>query len=179
METYLHSLAALGRDQLQSYCEPGAMSDGLRDLAVGATRTWMLTGLTDAGPDHLIVGLASDVFLGDYDRPLLSLLEIVEHYREVSPKTQVWAIGYPPLDRDQLTNPFLAAHVSPGRYEAFRQDYAEYAQDIGARVIARAHDGWQPSGLPHPLIPGGDYHLDEASALNAAMRIYYTIRTNQ
>jgi hypothetical protein len=178
IESFLHALSSLGDDRIQTWTKPGALSTGVRDLAIDATSSWENIGVPGAAPDVILFGLSSDVFAGDFFTPLVSLQEVVIHYRNLDPSIEIWALQFPPVEAVHLQNPFLASHITQPAYDNFRATYANFAASMGVNMVHDAFYQWLPNNRPHPLIPGGDYHLDERSAMNAALNIYYTIRTN-
>jgi hypothetical protein len=175
VESVLHALAMIGRDPIQSDSLSGAYMADLVELVQGRIDFWRIGGTVYA-PRHVVVGFANDVFFASKRELITAGAEqIAAMVADISPQTIVWFLDYPPADG--LNAQGRSILTDPEAYESWRAGYADAVDAISnARLIRDAYKDWQSSGNWHPLLPGGDYHLDQRSAIDAALRIYTALR---
>jgi hypothetical protein len=176
VESVLHAFAMIGRDPIQSDSMAGAfMADLIEAVERRIESDWMIGGACYA-PRHIVVGFANEAFFPDQRHQIDDgARQIAARINAVSPSSIVWFVEYPPAAGLNATG--RAILTDQADYEAWRMDYNATIGTIGnARLIRGAYDGWRSSGAWHPLLPGGDYHLDQRSAINAGLRIYSALR---
>jgi hypothetical protein len=182
LETYLHALAALGGDALQS----DALTNGARtgDLVTAISERfnnyWWnpKLGLAEPQvPEHIIWGFANDAWREPDRLSALDALQwLAERTAYWSPGTTIWALQYPPLSG---CNALCKALMDdPALYDRFRARYADLAGSLpNVKLVADAYDGWQASDAPHPTLPEPDFHPAPQSTFDAALRVYTMIRS--
>lgn len=171
-ETFLHALAALGGDIVQTDSISGAMMADLVAKFDERVAWWTLANGQTYPPRHVIIGYANDVWTPMKRQNIVNGVQYLsDRLFHVCPETTLWVMDYPPITG--LNRPELMPDHA--QYEAGRAWYRDWASRLpNARVIEGVHDGWQPTQVDHPLI-GEDYHVDRRSSLRAAMRIYTAI----
>jgi len=172
VETQLHALSALGRDQIISRARPGAMAAELLDDALGLIADWESMGLQDAGADHLVWGFGNDFWDGSGERAIDALHTLAAEYAARSPRTAIWVLDYPPIEG---APGWVQDRLRAVDYEDFRARYRAAAAGLGLPVLT-PYQHWQASGRWHPLLQGPDYHVSQHSAVDAALHIYSAIR---
>jgi len=99
---------------------------------------------------------------------------MIEDIDALSADVRVWVLDYPPYDGLNETGRNLLPDAVA--YEAWRADYADAMRsDPRARFVGGVYRDWRSSDRYHPLLAGGDFHLDERSAYLAALRIYQSL----
>lgn len=181
IETYLHALAALGGDAVQSDAiTNGALSADLqRVIHHRFSDYWGSFGEPVIAPKHIVLGYSGDIFARANRHRVEDLLLWLNHWVVYhAPKTTIWAMQYPPLSGcNDVCGDIVEDWTD---YELFRDRYAGLAKLMpNVRLLPDALDGWKPTNAPHPQHDRPDYHLDSDSALNAALRIYTGIRDAQ
>jgi hypothetical protein len=182
LETYLHALAALGGDALQSDAlTNGAVTSDLQDAITHRFENYWWNPKLPLSepqvPEHIIWGFSNDVWQqSDRQSALDALQWLAKEVAYWSPGTTIWALQYPPLSGcNETCKSFLD---DPALYESFRARYAKLAATFkNVTLVQGAYYNWQASDAPHPTLPGPDFHPASQSTFDTALRVYTKIRS--